>query len=309
MNIPRFWAKAEETLTIGRQSYHFVAWKGSDQSLEDAQGLAWQALQDRIVRKQRGEKLGQYPKDGAPLREEVIQEVLNAREERIAVITRNAAGCLVLNTANVMFIDLDFMNQWGQVPSLRSLLEGLRAWFARPKPPKLPSPFTQEGLLYKVQEWHSRHSDWAIRVYRTRAGFRLLVAHALFDPASPQVEQIMRELGADLRYIRLCRSQACFRARLTPKPWRLKGGKMQRPPVRYPWAGPAEEQAQRQWERTYESRIGGFAVCKLLANLGSSPVHPEAEQVLLLHDQYTLASGQYTLASGQYTLGPDRPLA
>lgn len=288
MNIPRFWAKAEETISIGRQRYHFVAWKGSDESLADAQYLAQQALAERVARKGRGEKLGQYPKDGAPLREEVIETVAGPLGERIAIITRNAAGCLVLNTARVMFVDLDFANQYPRF-SPASLLKSLRGLFAKP-PKKPPSPHTEEGLLYKVQEWHGQHPDWAIRVYRTRAGLRLLVAHDLFDPTSSAIVQAMQELGADMRYIRLCQAQACFRARLTPKPWRLKGGKMQRPGVRYPWANASEEQIQRRWEQTYHSRSGGFAVCKLLANLGSSPVHPEAEQILYLHDQYVLSA-------------------
>jgi hypothetical protein len=291
VNIPRHWAKAERSVTIGGKRYHLVAWQGSDQSLANAQQKAQAALESRIARKARGEKLGNYPKDGQPLREEIVEEILNPQGERIAVVTRNAAGCLVLNTAQVMFVDLDFANQhvpW-KLPSPQSLLEAITGWF-KPKPqaPKPPSPFTEEGLLHKVRQWHSQHPEWTMRVYRTRAGLRLLVAHDLFDPMSPTVKQHMQELGADGRYVRLCQSQACFRARLTPKPWRIKGGKMQRPPVRYPWANAQEEKTQRDWERLYHSRIRNFSVCKVLANLGSSLVHPQAEQILLLHDQYVL---------------------
>ncbi|WP_337871281.1 hypothetical protein [Meiothermus sp.] len=296
MNIPKYWAKAEQTIAIGRQTFHFVAWKGSDESLQDAQRQAQVALADRIARKERGEKLGQYPKDGAPLREEVLEQIFNPSGERIAVITRNAAGCLVLNTARVMFVDLDFANQY---PTLRaaakSFWEAVGGMFRRPtKAVKTQTP--QDQLLEQVRNWHSQHPDWAMRVYRTRAGLRLLVAHDVFDPTSALVQQAMRELGADMRYMRLCQAQSCFRARLTPKPWRLKGGRMERPPVRFPWASAQEEALQRQWERTYQGRIGNFAVCTLLANLGHSPVHPDAEQILLLHDQYTLSQSDKPLA-------------
>lgn len=296
MNIPKYWAKAEQTIAIGRQTFHFVAWKGSDESPQDAQRQAQVALTDRIARKERGEKLGQYPKDGAPLREEVLEQIFNPGGERIAVITRNAAGCLVLNTARVMFVDLDFANQY---PTLRaaakSFWEAVSGMFRRPtKAVKNQTP--QDRLLEQVQNWHSQHPDWAMRVYRTRAGLRLLVAHDLFDPTAASEQQAMHELGADMRYMRLCQAQSCFRARLTPKPWRLKGGRMERPPVRFPWASAQEEALQRQWERTYQSRIGNFAVCTLLANLGHSPVHPDAEQILLLHDQYTLSQSDKPLA-------------
>ncbi len=294
MNIPRYWARAQQTVSIGRQTYHFVAWKGSDESLEEARRQAQHALEDRIARKQRGEKLGRYPKDGAPLREEVLKQIYNPSGERIAVITRNAAGCLVLNTAQVMFVDLDFAHQYPTLQAAaKSVWEAVRGLFRRRE---YLTQTPQDRLLEQVQRWHSQHPDWALRVYRTRAGLRLLVAHNLFDPTAASVQQAMQELGADLRYMRLCQAQSCFRARLTPKPWRLKGGRMERPPVRFPWANPLEEQLQRQWEQTYHSRIGNFAVCKLLANLGNSPVHPDAEQILLLHDQYTLA-------------GDDKPLA
>lgn len=289
MNIPRYWAKAERTVTLGRNSYHFVAWQGSDLSEQEARAAAHAALEERIARKARGEKLSNYPKDGRPLREEIVEEILNDQGERIAVITRNAAGCLVLNTARVTFIDLDFANQHSTWTA-QSLLKTISSWFS-PKQTKPMSPHTEEGLLQKVHDWHSQHSDWTVRVYRTRAGLRLLVVHDLFDPASETIKQYMDELGADQRYIRLCRSQVCFRARLTPKPWRLKGGRMQRPQVRFPWASSQEERLQREWEQVYNSRIGNFSVCKVLANLGSSPVHPEAEQILLLHDQYTLGDG------------------
>jgi hypothetical protein len=234
MNIPKYWAKAEQTIAIGRQTFHFVAWKGSDESLQDAQRQAQAALADRIARKERGEKLGQYPKDGAPLREEVLEQIFNPSGERIAVITRNAAGCLVLNTARVMFVDLDFANQY---PTLRaaakSFWEAVGGMFRRPnKAIKTQTP--QDQLLEQVRNWHSQHPDWAMRVYRTRAGLRLLVAHDLFDPTTALVQQAMRELGADMRYMRLCQAQSCFRARLTPKPWRLKGGRMERPPCAFP---------------------------------------------------------------------------
>jgi hypothetical protein len=292
MNIPRFWAKAEKSVTIANQAYHFVAWKGSDSSLNDAQRLAEEALAERITRKERGEKLGQYPKDGVPLREEMIEDIKDSRNERIAAITRNAAGCLVLNTARVMFIDLDIVN----APYLHGTLRGCLAslftgWLRRLSPAETRSD--EEKVLEHIRTWHSNHPEWAMRVYKTKRGFRLLVTHALFNPRDANVTQVMQELGADKRYMLLCGAQSCFRARLTPKPWRIK---LQKPSTRYPWETPEQELLQREWEEHYHQVIKHYSVCTFVETLGSSNVHLEAEQILRIHDSYVLDASNKPLA-------------
>jgi hypothetical protein len=286
MNIPRFWARAETSVTIGGQDYHFIAWKGSDINKEDAERLASLALSERIARKERGEKLGQYPKDGVPLREEVIQEIRDSSNTRIAVITRNAAGCLVLNTANVMFIDIDF----DYAPYLRGSLTGcLTALFTGLFRSSRQARTTEERALDHIRAWQINHSNWTMRIYRTKRGFRLLVTHDVFNPTAEAVQQVMRDLGADNRYRLLCEAQSCFRARLTPKPWRIR---LKRPSVRYPWETPEQELVQREWEETYHQTIGNYAVCTFVETLGTPAAHPEAKQIVDIHDGYVLASNK-----------------
>jgi hypothetical protein len=48
---------------------------------------------------------GYYP--NRPGRELVLEEIKNAAGELLAVVTRNSYGCRVLNTARVMFVDVD----------------------------------------------------------------------------------------------------------------------------------------------------------------------------------------------------------
>ncbi len=286
MNIPRYWAKAESSVTIKGQPYHFVAYKGSDQGPQQAQQLANATLAERITRKERGEKLGSYPKHGAPLREEIIQEILNY-QERIAIITRNAAGSLVINTARVMFIDVDLMqiSLWrGQ--SLGQILKNIFGFGSKPKP-------REELVLERIHQWHANHPDFGMRIYQTKAGFRLLVTHALFDPNSSEVAQIMKDLECDNRYRRLCAIQSCFRARLTPKYWRIK---LERPPVRYPWESPEQELLQREWEVVYHQKIEKYDVCKLVEILGNTSIHPEAKIVMDLHDRYVMSAEAKPLA-------------
>jgi hypothetical protein len=48
----------------------------------------------------------------------------------------------------------------------------------------------------------------------------VLAVHDLFDPTSAITLAALRELGSDPKYVQLAKAQECFRARLTPKPWR-----------------------------------------------------------------------------------------
>jgi len=62
------------------------------------------------------------------------------------------------------------------------------------------------------------------RVYRTFAGCRVACTSRPFAWAVDawQAERLMRFLDADPKYAALCGKQKCYRARLTPKPWRVE---------------------------------------------------------------------------------------
>ena len=79
---------------------------------------------------------------------------------------------------------------------------------------------TQDSAIAKVENWTRNNPDWGWRIYRTRAGLRLLATHALFDPEAAASDGVFDALGADPLYRQLCKTQKCYRARLTPKPWR-----------------------------------------------------------------------------------------
>jgi hypothetical protein len=120
------------------------------------------------------------------------------------------------------------------------------------------------------------------------------MTHDVFNPTSAAVQQVvMTELGADQRYKMLCASQSCFRARLTPKPWRVK---LLKPTTRYPWGTPQEELLQREREEKYHHVIGNYVVCKFIASLGNATIHPEAAHIIQIHDQYVLSSQEKPLA-------------
>ena len=101
MNFPPFWARGA--------SGDFSCWRWSSNSVAEAQSLANEAAQQLAERFAHGDfppkHGGYYP--NRPFREPVLQEIKNDAGETAAVVTRNSYGCLVLNTARVMFVDVD----------------------------------------------------------------------------------------------------------------------------------------------------------------------------------------------------------
>jgi hypothetical protein len=78
--------------------------------------------------------------------------------------------------------------------------------------------------MTKIENWSRNHPEWGWRIYRTRAGLRLLATQGLVEADSDVADGVFEALGADPLYRKLCKTQKCFRARLTPKPWRCGNG-------------------------------------------------------------------------------------
>src|SRR5262249_22274267 len=156
-----------------------------------------------------------------------------------AAITRNSYGALVLNADEMMFVDID----------RRDLL--------RPG-------HTMDPVLEEIGGVVERHGLSA-RVYRTAAGHRAIITSRKFQAGSAEAEALLQEFGADPMYVRLCRLQASFRARLTPKPWRCN---FYAPPVEFPFETPQAEEAFRRWDQEYNRQAAGFATCQFVAVFG-----------------------------------------
>jgi hypothetical protein len=180
---------------------------------------------------------------------------------------------------------------------VKSLLGGLFGGGAPARPaaptPPPPPPDPASAAMARLRAWMSAHPDWRVRVYRTHSGLRYLVTHALFTPGDPEVQSAMTSLGADPQYVRLCQAQKSFRARLTPKPWRVG---IENPPVSFPYEGPAEEGALREWASRYDRASQGRATCQLVEEIGSGMEHPEVAPLRALHDEQTRAASGLPLA-------------
>jgi hypothetical protein len=284
MKIPRYWAKASQELSDGRCRRHgfdgigwsFVSLQAAkEKALENARAIGEMILI--------GKKPGQYDYTTRPLVEPLLKEIYHEGSVA-AAITRNRYGALVLNCNNVLFIDIDF-----PPPPTVSLWASISNIF-KPQANNLQKNRIvqkQEEILNWTQQ--NRHS---LRLYRTKAGFRLLFTDQVYLPDSDKVQRCFAELGADPLYVRLSQSQNCFRARLTSKPWRCGSP---RPPFRFPFKSEAEEDAYREWESKYTTKDANFKVCELIKELGPPPTGWIA-QIVELHDIATRISSPATLA-------------
>jgi hypothetical protein len=283
MNFPQFWARGH--------SGDFFCWRWSTQSLAEAQSLANQAAQQLANRFRAGNfppKGGGYYPD-RPFREQIMQEIKNGSGETAAVVTRNSYGCLVLNTARVMFVDIDLP----EPPRPRGIgfLIRILGWPKPKPPPDMSGP--RNAALAKIETWTRNHFEWGWRIYRTRAGLRLLATQSLVEADSIQAAEIFEALGADPLYRKLCKTQKCFRARLTPKPWRCG---VESKPQRWPWLDAKEEKRFQKWEAQYQRESANWATCELQSQIGNASVHPEVQPIIKLHDDATRVGSKLQLA-------------
>lgn len=324
MIIPAYWseARAQQRTRDKQVTVRRFGW--SDDSEEAALLMARQRADDALAQLLSGEKLlRREPKvayngaDGVPIREEVLER------HGESVITRNLYGARCLNTPDVLFADIDFerdpvsalflsvmavlaisgfalgmaVQGWGLAlllcflglltgyPLSRMLL-GLQERAAG-GPEKL--------ARRRIAHFLAMHRDWRLRLYRTPAGLRLLAMHRRFDPLEAEAGEFFRAVGADPMYVRMCRQQHCFRARLSAKPWRIGLPRVKPRPGVWP-INPERLPERERWVREYERKAEAYAACRHLDDLGSDRVDAEVDGVRLLHDTQCRAESDLPLA-------------
>jgi hypothetical protein len=279
MQFYRYWAKATIQIHKEGQSFPIICKRGYSISLEDAQTKAEEAVRIAADRIHAGHGLASYAYGERAMAEEILQEINGAEGQPMAVLSRNTYGAVVLNVEKVFFADLDF------APS--GVWERIMRFFGR----DCPTP--EEKAMATVWTWWREHTDWSFRVYRTFKGFRLLATHRTFDPESPEVQTCLTGLGSDRLFIKLCKAQKCFRARLSPKPWRLGLGK---PPATFPREHPDERASFQSWQSAYDQASKEYATCRFVTIVGTETMHPQIEPIVRLHDSWTRADSASPLA-------------
>ena len=252
MKLAKFWSR--DTVEYAGEEWSARGW--SDESIAGAKAKAREIahrLAERVVNDLDEQK---YPYGERPLPEPTIRQFSGG----VAVVTRNLYGVLVLNSDELMFVDIDREDG---------------------KPPNID-----------VERVASRH-QLSGRYYQTAAGYRVVLTDRKFVPGSPESEALLKEFGADTMYTRLCRMQASFRARVTPKPWRCEFRRMN---AIYPFDTPQAQREYEQWVAEYDRNARPYATCRLLTTFGNAPVLPPFEELIRYHDQESKADSGLPLA-------------
>jgi hypothetical protein len=241
---------------------------------------------------------GYYPR--LPLREETLRS-LEHDGEVVGVVTRNRYGAEVLNTDRMLIADVDrdleppaaSIDVVREVGKRLSRLFGGRVSVAGQ--PDGPSPVSPEQqAVAEIQQWAARYPAYGVRVYRTFAGLRVLIAGTSAPPTSETARRILTELGSDPLYVELCSQHDTFRARLTPKPWRAGWRALH---VRWPYESGAARDEFSAWLDGYERCAQDRATCRLVATFGPKPASGTVEADLIaVHDEATRAHDGTPLA-------------
>jgi hypothetical protein len=326
MLIPHYWAEARLQHKAAGKQVTVRRWGWSDASQTDAQTLAEKRVQDAMQRILSGENLQRREtrdsygtQEGVPIREELVSR------HGENVVTRNSYGSLCLNAPRVFFADIDA--QWPhalRVPTMGCLFlvlaglgvglwqrsvviaaaiaiglpwlwSGIAKQINRMRRPK-GEMIAKQQRLDAIRAFSAAQPDWHLRVYETPAGYRLLAMHEVFEPGGEPARRALEALNSDRRFATLCALQQCFRARVSPKYWRI-GYKPEGSLPKSKWPFPPEHlPRRRRWVAGYDALARNYASCRFLERLGSSTIHPEAEAVRVVHDQFCQAESRLPLA-------------
>lgn len=256
MKIYKYWTTEKQKILIDGAEQEITCYGGSNSSVEEAQ-LRAREKAEKVKRKIAGER-NLFDKYEAEIREEILQII-----DDHSIVTRNRYGAQVLNAENLMILDIDKPKATGGLFKKKDT-----------RPPK-------EQIFEMVRNLaaSAKYKDYGFRTYETYQGARVIVLGGSFDPRDRETRRIMEEFNCDPLYTALCNKQGCFRARLTPKPYRMK---MQAYKVQFPRE--VDDHEFRRWLSEYEGASRSFSVCKLVEQVGARHY---ADRVIQIHDEIT----------------------
>ena len=212
--------------------------------------------------------------DERPIREEILQELSQEN-----IVTRNRYGAEVLNSTRLAFIDID-----GSLPRSGGLLHWLAGLFGH------KGSATDLDRVAELAASSPLVRGCQIRVYRTKAGYRLLLPDC--GIAGKDSGPLMKHFHADPLYASLCHLQNCYRARLTPKPFRIRiNGRR----FKFPERTEEEAAEEKRWLEEYGAKAEKDSVCRYLGTVNG----PEGESdnaAVRFHDARTKAMSDLRLA-------------
>ena len=292
MKLARYWTRQSgEAQDENGEPIRVVSRGWSNESLEAAAALARDIARRVAVRVAAGgSSTKEYGYGDRPLPEPVLREFRSGSDGLSAVITRNAYGALVMNTRDLMFVDID-SEEAPEAGAAHGLVSSVMSLFGKPKPEPAAPP-SIDPVVAGIQRV-AEHNSLPVRVYKTAAGYRVLVLSPRFEAGSSRSEALLQEFGSDKLYMRLCKMQESFRARLTPKPWRCG---LPAPPLTFPFEGQKDEVQFREWEAKYAAAAARYATCRFVGNFGGGNMEPGFQELVEVHDQETKAKSGLGLA-------------
>ena len=280
MKIYQYWCEKILTETVDgvEKKRRFRA--GTNESMEAAEQAVEQRIRKYNAFRNAALNHTELPAKADPQEDyatPICEELCHTIDEK-NLVTRNRYGALVLNSEELLFLDVD------KVPY--TFKEMLKRLF------RLSVPDARERLITELE--HFLHlpefQGVGMRVYATSRGFRILLSlPGLETLKSPLMPGLFRQFHTDPLYAELCCRQQCFRARLTPKPARMGMKTMIK--FHFPYAEENKD-AIAGYLAEYEKKSGEYAVCRLIAQLGKRFTSPAIEY----HDKITGCGKRLPLA-------------
>jgi hypothetical protein len=258
MKCFRFWVRETKSIYIGESRRAIALLAGSNVSKDDA-SLNAEKIAASIEERIRNPK----PRQAREEYEACIKEHIAHEVDAKNIITINRYGAQVLNTTQYTILDIDTFAC--TAPWLVRLIFRLK-------------DRTKDSIVRTFKQRIARHPtlDMPFRIYETCAGIRIIGKRYL-DPQGKGFLALMRALDVDPLYSLLCRKQDCYRARLTPKPYRMK---METIRIKTPLD--CEAEAYGIWQTKYAEAAQRYSVVALLEVIGKDF---RDDPVIMLHDQ------------------------
>ncbi len=260
----KYWSNEDYLIQIDGQQRKIRLLTGSNISTENAREESIRKAQQIEKRIAQRDSFDEY--------EVGIKEYVSEFLDESNVVTVCRYGARILNTNEYTILDLD---------------DYPRRFFDRFKP--LDGMTKKEKIIHRFEESVSRFSKLGadFRIYETANGIRVIGKNYL-DPEKTSSIKLMKKINVDWLYMTLSRKQRCYRARLTPKPYRM-GIKTIR--VRSPLVCETDE--YNEWSKMYETASRDYCVVRLVKSIGRDF---SRDPVIRFHDEQCNAHKSAKLA-------------
>lgn len=201
---------------------------------------------------------GQYESDEGSYDLDRVQscDTANKPLPETDYISRNGYGALIYNTKNILIADVDI--SYLQEDSHLKYKDNYIKYF------KGLESSRKEGLI----------------LYETHSGFRVVMVDRIADPTSEYSRELLGLLLSDKVYSACCETQKCYRARLTPKPFRVGLRGLDKILIFM--------DTKSTWISNYEYHSKQFGVCKFITGINEyKKIDYRVLNFMLVHKIYT----------------------